>query len=105
MRRIVAIVALVLAGPALAQTIGGPTFGSPGHFTEVSGEAIYRSVCAGCHMADGRGAVGAGAYPSLIMDPRLVGFDYPVAVVVHGQRAMPSFARLLSDEQVAAVVG
>ncbi len=53
----VALGALVVAGPvALAQS-----FGSPFHFTEQGGAAIYAGICAGCHMPDGRGAVGAGA--------------------------------------------
>src|SRR5208283_3524981 len=40
-------------------------------FTEQSGEAIYHGVCQGCHMSDGRGAVGAGIYPPLAANPRL----------------------------------
>ena len=68
------------------------------------GEAIYQSVCAGCHMPDGEGAVGAGAYPALSGNPNLEFPDYPVFVVVNGQRAMPGFAELLDNEQVAEVV-
>jgi mono/diheme cytochrome c family protein len=81
-----------------------PTFGNPFRFTEQGGEAIYRSVCAGCHMADGRGASGAGTYPSLADDPRLAVPGYPVAVVLKGQKAMPPFGRVLTDGQIAAVV-
>jgi mono/diheme cytochrome c family protein len=81
-----------------------PTFGNPNAFTEQGGEAIYRSVCAGCHMPDGRGASGAGTYPSLAGDPRLAVFAYPVAVVLNGQKAMPRFGHSLTDGQIAAVV-
>ncbi len=94
---------LVLLGAARAQE-AGPTFGNPFHFTEASGAAIYRSVCAGCHMPDGRGATGAGAYPNLAGDDKLAAAGYPIALVLHGHGAMPPFARLLSDAQVAAVV-
>jgi mono/diheme cytochrome c family protein len=94
---------LTMASPARADE-PWPTFGSPAVFTEQSGEAIYRSVCAGCHMPDGRGASGAGTYPSLAGNPRLAAFTYPITVVLKGQKAMPPFSRLLTDEQVAAVV-
>lgn len=83
----------------------GPSFGSPFHFTETGGAAIYNAVCAGCHMADGHGAVGAGRYPALTGDERLAAAGYPIARVLHGRGAMPPFARTLSDDQVAAVVG
>jgi mono/diheme cytochrome c family protein len=33
-----------------------------GGFALEGGEAIYRGVCQGCHMADAKGASGAGAY-------------------------------------------
>lgn len=83
----------------------GPTFGSPSRFTEQGGEAIYRSVCAGCHMQDGHGATGAGAYPSLAGDARLQASGYAIGMVLHGRRDMPHFGWALTDSQVAAVVG
>ena len=95
---------LVLAGAARADE-AGPTFGNPFHFTETGGAAIYRSVCAGCHMPDGHGAVGAGAYPALARNERLAASSHPIDLVLHGRGAMPAFGRLLSDAQVAAVVG
>ncbi len=98
------LILLVLAAGARAEE-PGPTFGSPFHFTEAGGAAIYNSVCAGCHMPDGRGAAGAGAYPALANDERLVAAGYPIAMVLNGHGAMPSFGRSLSDAQVAAVVG
>ena len=94
---------LLLAATARAEE-PFPTFGSPSHFTEASGAAIYGSVCAGCHMPDGRGAAGAGAYPGLAHNERLAAAGYPVALVLRGHGAMPPFGRSLSDAQVAAVV-
>jgi mono/diheme cytochrome c family protein len=90
-------------GPAPAQSADG-SFASPLRFMQRDGEAIYRAVCQGCHMPDGRGAVGAGAYPALIGNPKLEAAGYPVLLVVNGRNAMPPFGRLLNDDQVAAVV-
>ncbi len=73
-------------------------------FTEQSGEALYTNVCQACHMARGEGAVGAGHYPALAKDENLRAAGYSVDVVLHGYKAMPPFARLMSDDQVAAVV-
>ena len=55
-------------------------------------------------MSDGKGAVGAGVYPSLAGDRNLESRGYPISVVVNGQRGMPSFGSMMSNEQVAAVV-
>jgi mono/diheme cytochrome c family protein len=81
-----------------------PFSSSPFRFTHQEGEAIYRNVCAGCHMPDGRGATGAGAYPALVRNAKLEAAGYPVLLVVNGQKAMPAFGRQLDDSQVAAVV-
>jgi len=78
---------------------------SPGfRFSEQSGEALYTNVCQACHMGGGEGAVGAGRYPALAKDENLRTAGYSVYVVLHGYKAMPPFARLMSDDQVAAVV-
>jgi cytochrome c5 len=78
---------------------------SPGfRFTEASGEQLFVSVCQGCHMPDGNGAIGAGNYPALGGDKNLESSGYPVYVLVRGQRAMPPFGSMMSDDQVAAVV-
>jgi mono/diheme cytochrome c family protein len=78
---------------------------SPGfRFTEVTGEELFASACQGCHMSDGKGAIGAGVYPSLAQDSNLEAGGYPVYVVVRGQRAMPPVGAMMSDAQVAAVV-
>jgi mono/diheme cytochrome c family protein len=73
-------------------------------FTEQGGEAIYKNVCQGCHMPDAKGAVGAGMYPALAKDPKLEVAGYPVAVVVNGQKAMPAFGGMMSDQQIADVI-
>ncbi len=78
---------------------------SPGfRFTEATGEELFASACQGCHMSDGKGAIGAAAYPSLVQDSNLAAGGYPLYVVVRGQRAMPPVGAMMSDAQVAAVV-
>lgn len=73
-------------------------------FAQRDGGALYAAICAGCHMPDGRGAVGAGAYPALAGNEKLRNAAYPVQVVVNGLRGMPGFAGQLDDAQIAAVV-
>jgi mono/diheme cytochrome c family protein len=73
-------------------------------FTETSGEQLFSGVCRGCHMSDGKGAAGAGTYPSLAGDRNLEASGYPIDVVVNGQRGMPAFGSMMSNDQVAAVV-
>ena len=81
-----------------------PTLSPGPTFVEQTGEALYANICQACHMENGRGAVGAGVYPSLANNPKLESPSYLVYVVLHGVKAMPPMEMLLSDEQVAAVV-
>jgi mono/diheme cytochrome c family protein len=98
-------VALALALPPFAARAQSAVHFSPAfRFTEQSGEELFANVCRGCHMPDAKGAVGAGIYPSLAGNKNLEAGGYPVYIVVRGQRAMPSFGAMMSDDQVAAVV-
>ena len=87
-------------GPSASQPALSPGFG----FVEKSGEQLFAGVCRGCHMSDGKGAAGAGTYPSLAGDRNLEASAYAIDVVVNGQRGMPSFGSMMSNDQVAAVV-
>lgn len=78
---------------AASSGISGPT-----------GAEIYATVCAACHMPDAMGAVGAGFYPALANNPRLLGSRYPAYIVVKGMNGMPPMADMLTDEQIADVV-
>jgi mono/diheme cytochrome c family protein len=60
---------------------------------QASAEQIYATVCQGCHMADGRGAEGAGRYPPLAGNPALASSAYVAATILNGRRNMPAFAR------------
>jgi mono/diheme cytochrome c family protein len=93
---------LVFSSAAYAQGAGAG--GGRGGFTEQGGEAIFKNVCQGCHMPQAQGAVGAGMYPALAKNSKLETAGYPVSVVVNGQKAMPAFGGMFSDQQVADVV-
>src|SRR6266702_3747277 len=75
-----------------------------GQFPQQDGESIFKTVCQGCHMPDGTGAIGAGRYPALAGNLKLKTAVYPILVVVNGQKAMPSFGASLDDTQVANIV-
>jgi mono/diheme cytochrome c family protein len=100
---IAAISAAVLAIGAV-QAIAQRSFPGPKQFSEQGGEAIFIGVCSDCHMSGGKGAVGAGAYPALANNKKLAVVGYPLAVVIGGQKAMPEFGAMLSDQQVADVI-
>jgi mono/diheme cytochrome c family protein len=74
------------------------------------GETLYREICQGCHMPEGEGARGAGVYPALARNPRLVSWEYVAVTVLNGRNAMPPFglghagnAPTLSDAEIADV--
>ncbi len=98
------------AGAALAASLllssgASAQFGGrPATLPQQGGEAIYKGVCQDCHMPDARGAVGAGMYPALANSSKLETAGYPVAVVIHGQKAMPAFGDAFTDQQIADVV-
>ncbi|SFG39585.1 Cytochrome C oxidase, cbb3-type, subunit III [Palleronia marisminoris] len=106
--------AILLALPALAQDDSGraetmaadrqPTdLFADDTITGEEGHEVYGAVCAGCHMPDGQGAVGAGNYPALAGNPNLEFASYPIYIIVNGQGNMPPLGPVMSDEQVVAV--
>ncbi|NII56311.1 cytochrome c [Luteibacter sp. SG786] len=91
------VILLLVAGVAGAQSSDNAGHVG-GRFAAADGEAVYRGICQGCHMPDARGAQGAGAYPALAGNPRLVSPQYMAAVILHGRRDMPSFKPAAADE-------
>jgi mono/diheme cytochrome c family protein len=69
-----------------------------------SGEEIYRTYCQACHMADARGAVGAGAFPALANNPRLGTTGYAAYIVANGKGAMPWFKDMLTKDQAQVLL-
>lgn len=104
---ITSMAALTLCISAFAQESSIDTsswFDDPSTLTQTDGASIYAGVCAGCHMPNGQGAQGAGDYPALTNNSSLMATAYPISLIVHGHKAMPSLGGLLDDEQIAAVV-
>ena len=90
-------------------------FTSTAGIGNLNGQQIYEHICTGCHMTGGQGAVGAGFYPKLSGDKKLVSWEYAALTVLNGRNGMPPFglppaeaqqtrAVQLSDAQVADVV-
>ncbi len=73
-------------------------------YATTDGAALYAVTCQACHMADGQGAIGAGAYPKLANNENLEDPGYAITLVVNGYKAMPSFGRQMDDAQIAAVI-
>jgi mono/diheme cytochrome c family protein len=100
---------LILFGAILSAVLVGETEIAAAQrtrpaFAAQGGEAVFKSICQGCHMPDAKGAVGAGAYPALAANPNLEAAGYPLTMVIQGHKAMPPFGLLLSDQQVVDVV-
>lgn len=94
-----------VASPAAMDAADGAfTATGRGQFGETSGEAMYRRVCAACHMPDARGAEGAGHYPALAGNPKLQAGGYPLSVLMNGLNGMPPLGKNMSDQQAADVV-
>jgi mono/diheme cytochrome c family protein len=103
---IAALSGAAISCAAMSSTLAQPAerFGNPLRIMPQSGEALYADICQGCHMPEGVGAVGAGAYPSLARNAKLATSGYPLFLVIHGRKGMPPFGKLLTDQQVAAIV-
>ena len=94
---------LVAAGALPAAAADTPDMRG-GPFMMQGGEAVYREVCQGCHMADAKGAVGAGIYPALANNSRLTSAGYVLSMVMNGHKGMPPFRGHLTNLQVADVI-
>jgi mono/diheme cytochrome c family protein len=105
----------------LAATVTAAAYADDASFTShagvgpLSGAQIFDRICAGCHMPAGQGAVGAGYYPKLAANQKLISWEYVALTVLNGRNGMPPFglpadqvmetrAAHLSDAQVADVV-
>jgi mono/diheme cytochrome c family protein len=99
-------VAALTPGVVLAQSndAADGAFVARDRFREPDGEKLYRRVCAACHMADAKGAEGAGRYPALAANARLGSPQYPALVIVKGLNGMPAIGNQMTDQQVADVV-
>lgn len=72
-------------------------------FVTTDGAKLYHDSCAGCHMHEGEGAIGAGYYPPLANNSKMESKYYTIGILINGFRGMPSFHMMMDDEQMAAV--
>ncbi len=95
-----------LSGSALSQTVGGgDTGGGVVRVAKpVTGEQVYKAVCAACHMQDAKGGSGAATIPALASNPKLAGAASPIVIVAGGKGGMPGFAGMLSNAQMAGAI-
>ena len=87
----VAALLLLGLGSAAGVNADDSLFTSTAGVENLNGEQIYEHICAGCHMSGGRGAVGAGFYPKLSGDKKLVSWEYAALTVLNGRNGMPAF--------------
>ncbi len=94
-----------------------PTVMARDLLSKATGAQIYEHICQGCHMADGKGATGAGSYPALAGNLKLASAEFAAATVLIGRSDMPAFVMRpdlrgfdawvyfgLEDTQIADVV-
>jgi mono/diheme cytochrome c family protein len=104
--------ATLFGSPAQADSLG---IFNPAILSTTDGRQIFEQVCQGCHMPEGRGAIGAGHYPALAKDRALGSRQYMALTILMGRRNMPAFGvkhaigfglppATLSYEQIAAVI-
>jgi mono/diheme cytochrome c family protein len=107
---VLALAAVIAMTAAYADT---PMFTSRAAIGSLDGRQIYEHLCQGCHMANGEGAAGAGAYPKLAANKKFVSWEFVAATVLKGRNGMPPFgqppeelsrATHLTDAQIADVV-
>jgi mono/diheme cytochrome c family protein len=110
-----ALGAVLLLIGGLRAAADSPLFTSPATLGSLNGEQIYSHICQGCHMPEGQGAVGAGAYPKLAANKNFASWRFVALTVLDGRNGMPPFGfpagrgmdsgpAHLSDAQIADVV-
>lgn len=102
---------LTLTAAVTLSVFSGISFADTAVMNEVTtgikvqtGQEIYETVCLSCHMAEGKGAQGAGQFPALANNINLTAGGYPAHIVLYGQKGMPGFGNYLDDNQIAAIV-
>jgi mono/diheme cytochrome c family protein len=108
----VVVLALLVVWAAVAAFADSPLFASRAEIASLNGEQIYAHICVGCHMPAGQGAAGAGTYPKLASNAKLVSWQFVALTVINGRNGMPPFGQPagqsrithLTDAQIADVV-
>lgn len=102
------IAPLVLAVMLFAGSVASPaqdtSGGGGGAQVSSEGKDVYESICQACHMADAKGASGAGAnIPALAGNAHLADKDFLPTILLKGRGGMPWFTDILTPKQMAAV--
>jgi mono/diheme cytochrome c family protein len=99
-RLTLALLMTALALPALADEPGPGGSRPP---VPKDGADLYRTYCQVCHMADAKGAVGAGMFPALANNQRIGTAQYAIYLIAKGKGGMPYFNESLTPAQIADV--
>jgi mono/diheme cytochrome c family protein len=105
--RAIALVASASVGaPTLADDVStkNAAMSHGWEFSEQGGADLFRNICAACHQADAKGAVGAATYPPLVADKNLASTDFMLGELLGEARGMPAVGGMMSDQQVADVI-
>ncbi|GIL41002.1 c-type cytochrome [Roseiterribacter gracilis] len=90
MKVAVTLFALLVAAPCAAQDVA-------------AGEVLYKQKCAACHQPTGKGV--KGAFPALAGDALVLGDPALLSrMLLVGKGGMPTFKRLMTDQQIADVL-
>jgi mono/diheme cytochrome c family protein len=98
-----ALAAILLLG-SVASRAQDASGGGGGSQVSNEGKEVYESICQACHMADAKGASGAGAtIPALAGNANLADKDFIASILLKGRGGMPWFSDMLTNKQMAAV--
>ena len=106
LRAVALVVSATVNAPSLADDApaNSAAMSHGWEFSEQGGAELFGDVCAACHQPDAKGAVGAGAYPSLAEDQKLASTDFMLTLLLSGPSNMPALGDMMSDAQVADVI-
>jgi mono/diheme cytochrome c family protein len=106
LRAVALVVSATVNAPSLADDApaNSAAMSHGWEFSEQGGAELFGDVCAACHQPDAKGAVGAGAYPPLTADKKLVSTEFMLTVLFRGLKGMPPVGDMMSDAQVADVI-
>lgn len=93
----------VAAAAVQAQDQPGSVAAAPAFSDD--GKQVYEEICQACHMADAKGAGGAGAaIPALAGNQNLEDPKFMIDILLHGRGGMPMFGDVLTPGQMTAVI-
>lgn len=96
--RLSGMAATIVAAAALS------FFGAPAHADADAGAALFKTKCAACHGADGKGETAMGKANKLrdlgSADVQKQSDDELAAIITNGKVKMPAYGKSLKPEQI-----